>query len=188
MILSSHFGQLIRGGEMGAAVKLREDYHAGMLRLLARRSKDAGQARRLLALAGVLDGMDRGEAARIGGMNRQTLRDWVHAFNTHGPDGLVNGKAPGAKPKLNKERMVELARIVEAGPNIETDGVVRWRCVDLKRVIKSRFSVDVDEVTVGRLLKKLNYSHISARPRHPEQDAEVLEAFKKTSQRVWKKR
>jgi transposase len=181
-------GQLICGGEMGAAVKLRDDYPAEILRQFAKRSKDAGQARRLLALAGVQDGVNRRNAARIGGMDRQTLRDWVHAFNAHGPDGLVNSKAPGAKPKLDEEQMAELARIVEAGPNIETDGVVRWRCIDLKQVIKSRFAVDVDEVTVGRLLKKLDYAHISARPRHPEQDAEVLEAFKKTSPRVWTKR
>ena len=173
---------------MGAAVKLRDDYSGVRLRQLASRSKDANQARRLLALAAVCDGMDRDEAARIGGMDRQTLRDWVHAFNADGPDGLVNDKAPGAKPKLDSGQLAELAKIVESGPDIDKDGVVRWRCVDLKGVIKSRFAVDVDEVTVGRLLKKLDYSHISARPRHPEQDARVLEAFKKTSPRVWKKR
>ena len=146
---------------MGAAVKVRDDYHAEMLPQFARRSKDAGQVRRLLALAGVRDGMDRGEAARIGGMDRQRLRDGSMPSMPLARTGSSTAKPPGTKPKLNEERMVELARIVEAGPNIETDGVVRWRCVDLKRVIKSRFAVDVTGVTEARLLKKLNDSHIS---------------------------
>ena len=172
---------------MPAAVGLRDDYSAGALRKLAARSLDANRARRLLALAAVRDGMSREEAARIGGMDRQTLRDWVHAFNAQGPDGLVNRKAPGPKPKLSPAQRAEIAALVEAGPDRETDVVVRWRCVDLKRIIKARFNIDLDEVSVGRLLKEAGFSHISARPRHPAQDADVIEDFKKTSPHAWQK-
>jgi transposase len=68
---------------------------------------------------------------------------------------------------------------VEAGPDAEKDGLVRWRCVDLKRVLGVRFAVDLSEVSLGRILKKLGFSHISARPRHPKQDPEAIASFKK---------
>src|SRR5216684_5835479 len=168
---------------MSAAVGLRDDFTAADLRRLAGKAKDADQARRLLALAAVYDGMDRATAARIGGMDRQTLRDWVHRFNEHGPDGLINIKPTGRPPKLSDEQKQALKQLVEAGPDLETDGVVRWRCVDLKRVLGQRFGVDLSEVSLGGVLKKLGFSHISARPRHPVQDPEAIAAFKKTSPR-----
>ena len=164
---------------MPSAVKLREDYSAEELRALARRSKDVNQSRRLLSLAAVRDGMDRGPAAKIGGMDRQTLRDWVHRFNVAGPDGLLDNWTEGPKPRLSIEQVAELAAIVEVGPDREIDGVVRWRRVDLKRVIAERFGVAFHERYVGKLLKKLGFSHISARPRHPAQDERIVEAFKK---------
>jgi transposase len=157
------------------------------LRVLAGRVKDANQARRLLAVAAVYEGMDREEAARIGGMDRQTLRDWVHRFNTHGPDGLINIKPPGRPPRLSAEQKEELRELVEAGPDPQTDGVARWRCVDLKRVLGERFGVDLSEVRLGRILKELGFSHISARPRHPTQNASVIAAFKKTFP-LWSRR
>lgn len=166
---------------MGAAVPLREDFGTADLRLLARQARDAGQARRLLALAAVRNGMSRAAAAEIGAMHRQTLRDWVHRFNAKGPAGLINGKAPGALPKLSPEQKQELKRIVETNPDPITDGVVRWRCVDLRRIIKERFAVDLDEVSIGRVLKELGFAHLSPRPQHPKQDPQALEAFKKTS-------
>ena len=165
---------------MGAAIALRQDFSAEDLRRLAAKAKDADQARRLLALAAVHDGMIRAEAARIGGMDRQTLRDWVHRFNQHGPAGLIDGKSPGRPSKLSAEQKEALKQLVEAGPDPEKDGVVRWRCGDLKRVLGERFGVDLSEVSLGRVLKKLGFSHISARPRHPVQDPEVIAAFKKT--------
>jgi len=166
---------------MPSAVRLREDYSAGKLRRLARRSKDVNQSRRLLSLAAVLDGMDRGSAARIGGMDRQTLRDWVHRFNALGPEGLIDNWTEGPKPRLSAEQLAEFTQIVEAGPDREKDGVVRWRRVDLKRVIAERFGVDFHARYVGKLLHKLGFSHISARPRHPAQDERIVDAFKKTS-------
>ena len=141
--------------------------------------KDAAQARRLLALAAVRDGMNRTEAARIGGMDRQTLRDWAHRFNQYGPDGLIDIKPTGRPSKLSDEQKEALKQLVETGPDPEKDGVVRWRCVDLKRVLGQRFGVDLSEVSLGRALKKLGFSHLSARPRHPVQDPEAIAAFKK---------
>ena len=166
---------------MSAAIGLRQDFEADGLRRLAAAAKDADQARRLLALAAVYDGMNREEAARIGGMDRQTLRDWVHRFNKAGPEGLRDAWASGPDPRLSLSQRNELAAVVEAGPDREVDSVVRWRCIDLKRVIHERFGVDYHERYVGTLLKLLGFSHMSARPRHPRQDAEVIEAFKKTS-------
>jgi transposase len=153
---------------MSAAIPLRGDCDAFELRVLAGRVKDANQARRLLAIAAVYEGMDREEAARIGGMDRQTLRDWVHRFNTHGPDGLINIRPPGRPPRLSAEQKEELRELVEAGPDPQTDGVARWRCV-------------------GRILKELGFSHISARPRHPAQNAPAIAAFKKTFP-LWSRR
>jgi transposase len=166
---------------MPSAVKLRTDYSAKELRKLAKRVKDNNQARRLLSLAAVLDGMNRDDAARIGGMDRQTLRDWVHRFNAAGPGGLLDRWSDGPSPRLSVEQKAELATLVDAGPDREVDGVVRWRRVDLKREIKKRYGVDYHERHVGTLLKQLGFSHVSARPRSPGQDAETMATFKKTS-------
>src|ERR1700734_227796 len=166
---------------MASALKLRTDLSAQELRRLAAITKDVNQSRRLLSLAAVLDGMNRTEAARIGGMDRQTLRDWVHRFNDHGPEGLIDNWMGGPKPRLSADQLAELAQMVEAGPDREKDGVVRWRRIDLKRVIAEKFGVAFHERYVGKLLKKLGFSHMSARPRHPAQDERIVEAFKKIS-------
>lgn len=164
---------------MGRSVRLREDYSAGELRRLARLSKDVRQSSRLLSIAAVVEGMNRADAARIGGMDRQTLRDWVHRFNAAGPEGLVDQWSPGPPSRLSAEQQAELAAIVEKGPDRAIDGVVRWRRVDLKRVIKERFGVDYDTRYVGKLLHRLGFAKLSVRPQHPAQDAHVVEAFKK---------
>src|SRR5271155_30470 len=128
--------------------------------------------------------MDRGSAARIGGMAGRRLGVWVLRFNAAGPEGLIDNWTEGPKPRLSAEQLAEFAAIVEVGPDREKDGVVRWRRVDLKRVIAERFGVDYHERYVGKLLKKLGFSHISARPRHPAQDGQIVEAFKKLSARA----
>jgi transposase len=166
---------------MGSALSLRTDYSADVLRGLARRSKDTSQSRRLLSVAAALEGMSRADAARIGGMDRQTLRDWVLRFNEAGPDGLRDNWWCGPQPRLSTDQMAQLADIVEKGPDRVVDGVVRWRRVDLQRVISERFGVDYHERYVGVLLKKIGFSHVSVRPRHPGQSAETITAFKKTS-------
>jgi transposase len=126
---------------MGSSIPLRDDYCAGDLRRIAKGCSDNRQIRRLLALAAVYDGVNRTQAARMGGMDRQTLRDWVHRFNQLGPDGLMNAKGAGRPRFLNDDQMQELARIVEAGPDLKADGVVRWRRIDLVRKIKALFGI-----------------------------------------------
>jgi len=172
---------------MTVAVPLKEDLNAAQLRAAAAAAKDANQARRLLALAAVRDGMSRTAAARIGGMDRQTLRDWVHAYNERGLDGLINKPLPGRPPKLSAQHKAEIGKLVEVGPDIEKDGLVRWRRADLAGIAKQRFGVTVDEDTMGRVLRELGFSHVSARPRHPKQDTDAIESFKKTSQHRWLK-
>ena len=166
---------------MATPVAVRTDYSADELRKLARRSKNTAQSRRLLSLAAVMDGMNRTEAARIGGMDRQTLRDWVHRFNSEGPDGLKDRHGGGLPPRLSPEQRSELAAIVDTGPDPAVDGVVRWRRIDLQRVLAERFGVEFHERYVGKILKELGFSRISGRPIHPGQDARVIDMFKKTS-------
>jgi transposase len=143
---------------VASAVRLREDYSAAALRALAGRAKDANQSRRLLSLAAVRDGMDRGSAAKIGGMDRQTLRDWVHRFDAL-PGPRASWTTGRRVPSLVFRRSNGLnSQIVEAGPDREKDGVVRWPRLDLKRVIAERFGVDFHPRYVGKLLKKLGFS------------------------------
>lgn len=172
---------------MPAAIPLGGDFAAPTLRQLSRRCRDNRQIRRLLALAAVYDGMNRTEAARIGGMDRQTLRDWVLRFNEDGPEGLVNREGAGRPRLLSDEQMQELAQIVETGPNPKTDGVVRWRRIDLVRIIDERFGVTCSESVISDYLAALGFSHISGRPQHPAQEPQVIEAFKKTSPTHWRR-
>jgi len=172
---------------MSQAIVLRADYSASEARRLAKRAKDTGQARRLLAIAAVLDGASRTEAAKVGGMDRQTLRDWVIRFNEQGPNGLINIPSPGVPPKLNEEHRAFLARIVEEGPTPAIHGVVRWRACDLMMRLHEEFGISVSDDTIYRALKDLGYSHVSARPKAYKQDPDAVEAFKKTSPTEWRK-
>lgn len=172
---------------MGFAVQLRGDFDASRLRALARGSKCPDQTRRLLALAEIYDGRSRSEAARLGGVGLQTLRDWVLNFNAAGPDGLITRKAPGNAPILNDAQRQALAKIVETGPTPAVHGVVRWRLVDLAQWVFEEFRVSISAPTLSRELRALEFRKLSARPRHHAQDGEALEAFKKTSQPAWTK-
>ncbi len=167
---------------MGQAIALREDYSAHDLKRLARISGDADQVRRLLALAAVLEGASRGNAAKIANSDIQTLRDWVIRFNEEGPEGLKNRKRSGRKPKLPAEKRRKLAIMAEAGPDPELDGLVRYRLCDVKQLAEEHFMVELSENTVSRYLKQEGLSRISARPQHPKQAPQVIEDFKKTSQ------
>jgi len=172
---------------MGQAIPLRNDYTADQLRRSARQTKDVAQARRLLAIAAVLDGASRAEAARIGGMDRPTLRDWVIRFNGHGPEGLINNRSPGVPPKLEAEHRAFLSRVVEEGPIPAVHGVVRWRACDLIALLQEAFGISVSDDTVYRALKASGFAHLSARPKAYRQDPEAMEAFKKTSLPVWRR-
>ncbi|MET0471043.1 MAG: IS630 family transposase [Xanthobacteraceae bacterium] len=169
---------------MGQALAVRSDFTAGDVRGFARRAKDAAQTRRLLAIAAVLDGASREAAAKIGGMDRQTLRDWVIRFNEQGPDGLINIPSPGVPPKLGKKHRAFLARLVEEGPIPAVHGVVRWRACDLIMRLHEEFGISVSDDTIYRALKDMGFSHVSARPKAYKQDPDAMDAFKKTLPRV----
>ncbi|WGS17274.1 IS630 family transposase [Bradyrhizobium sp. ISRA463] len=165
---------------MGAAVAItRLDLTAGELRKAARREKNSTVARRILALALVLEGADRKKAAESCGMDRQTLRDWVHRYNAEGLAGLRSRKPTGPRSRLTTEQQAELAALVEAGPDPEQHGVVRWRRVDLRDALERRFGVKLHERSVGKVLAKLGYRRLSVRPRHPQADEAAQEAFSK---------
>ena len=166
-------------------VPLRGDFDAPRLRAIARVSRDAGQTRRLLALAAVYDGARRTEAAALGGVTLQIVRDWVMKFNAQGPDGLIDRKAPGQPPKLNEEHRAALKAVIESGPTPAVDGVVRWRLVDLCQWIWEEFRVGIAKQTMSRELRARGYRKLSARPRHHAQADGTIEAFKKASPRLW---
>lgn len=163
------------------ALSLRDDCDAAQLKLSARRSDNADQVRRLLALAAIYDGASRAEAAQIGGVTRQIVRDWVMRFNEGGPDALVARKAPGKPPLLNSQQRAALAQVIEDGAVPAIDGVVRWRLVDLVQWVFEKFAISISRQTLGRELRAMGYRKLSARPRHHAQAAGAVEAFKKAS-------
>src|SRR3954447_3592173 len=156
----------------------RPELDAGGLRREAGRCRDARAARRMLALALVLEGASREEAARAAGMDRQTLRDWVHRYNAEGLAGLRDRRRPGPRPRLTPEQEAALEGVVERGPDPERDGVVRWRRVDLKALIEARYGVALHERSVGKVLRRLGFARISVRPKHPKSDEAGRAAIK----------
>ena len=160
-------------------IPLRSDFDATLVRKAARQSKDGAQARRLLALAVIYEGKSRTEAARVGGVTLQIIRDWVLKFNAAGPAGLIDRKAPGQPSRLTAVHRTALVGAVERGPDPAVQGVVRWRVIDLVRWLWEEFAVPVSKQTLSRELRKLGYRKLSARPKHHAQDPEAIEAFKK---------
>jgi transposase len=169
------------------AVLLRSDFDAARLRRFAKKAKDGPQARRLLALAAIYDGATRTEAAKIGDVGLQIIRDWVLRFNARGPDGLVNGKAPGQPSKLNDAQRQAITQMIESGPIPAVHGVVRWRLIDLAQWIFEEFRITIAKQTLSRELRAMGYRKLSARPRHHAQTEGVIEDFKKASRRAWTK-
>jgi len=137
--------------------------------------------------ATIYAGGTRSEAAAVGGVGLQIIRDWVIRFNTDGPAGLLDRKAPGQRPLLKDAHRRALAALIEAGPIPAVHGVVRWRLVDLVQWVWEEFQIAVSETTLGRLLNKMGYRKLSARPRHHAQNPEAAVAFKKTSPPVWRR-
>ena len=165
---------------MGVAIAVtRLEHVPAELRNLAK-GQDGAVACRILAIAHILDGASRARAAALCGMDRQTLRDWVHRFNADGIDGLTSKTAPGRSPALSDEQMAELRQVVLAGPDLAKDGVVRWRCCDLQGVIAERFAVTLHERTVGKLLRRLRLTRLQPRPHNPKRDEAAQEVFTKT--------
>jgi transposase len=172
---------------MAAAIGVRTDHTPDDLRQFARRCGDPDQVRRLLAIALIMDGGSRSDAAQIAGVTLQIVRDWVLRFNADGPDGLATRKAPGRASILNDEQRARLAEIVEAGPIPAAHGVVRWRLADLAQWVWDEFQVSVTRHTLGRELRAMGYRKLSARPRHRGQKSEDIAIFKKSSRPVWRK-
>jgi transposase len=172
---------------MAAAVGLRADFTGSDIRGLARSSRDGNQVRRLLALAVICEGGTRSEAALVGGVGLQTVREWVLRFNRAGPGGLLDGKAPGQRPLLDAAHKKALAETIERGPIPASHGVVRWRLVDLMQWLHDEFGLSVSKQTLSRELRAMGYRKLSARPRHHAQDADAIPAFKKTSPPSWQR-
>jgi len=115
------------------------------------------------------------------------VRDWVAAFNAHGPAGLIDGKAPGQRPLLGPEQRAALRQIVEAGPDPSVDGLVRWRLIDLARWVFVEFGIAISKQTLSRMLRQMGYRKLSARPRHHAQDPAAPADFKKSLPRAWRR-
>jgi transposase len=174
---------------MSAGLKVtRSDHTAAALRRVASKKRDAAQVRRLLALALVLEGVSRAEAATRNGMDRQTLRDWVRRYNELGIDGLKSGSSSGRKPLLSGVQKAELLALAVKGPDPEKDTVVRWRCVDLRDEVRRRFDVTVHENTIGAWLREMKLTRLQPRPFHPKKDPAAQEAYKKRMARPVRKR
>jgi transposase len=172
---------------MAAAIGVRTDYTSSDLRGFARRCSDPDQVRRLLALASIVDGGSRSDAAKFAGVTLQIVRDWVLRFNEGGPDALATRKAPGRASILNDEQRARLAEQVEAGPIPAAHGVVRWRLADLAQWVWDEFALSVTRHTLGRELRAMGYRKLSARPRHHGQKPDDIVDFKKTSPPVWRR-
>jgi len=152
---------------------------------LAKRSRDPDQTRRLLALAAIDEGATRTEAARIGCVTLQIVREGVLRFNAHGPAGLINGKAPGRRAILDKAQRTALQAIVEQGPIPAIHGVVCWRLVDLIAWIWEEFRLTISQQTLSREMRALGYRKLSARPCHHAKNEPAADAFKRHSPPAW---
>jgi transposase len=168
----------MKGMTMSVAIT-RTDLTAADLREAARQTQDANASRRMLAIALLLEGWWREAAAEACAMDRQTRRDWVHRYNASGLEGLYNRpRRNGPPPRLSEEQQAKVAEWVEKGADLERDGVVRWRCVDLQKRIREEFAVALHERSVGKLLRKLSFRRISVRPQHPQSAPDQQAVFK----------
>src|SRR6202453_2408897 len=170
---------------MAIPVSLRGDFKASQLRAFARKTKDGPQARRLLTLAAIYDGATRTEAAKIGGVTLQIIRDWVMRFNARGASGLLDGKSPGQPTRLNDVHRKAIVQMIESGPIPAIHGVVRWRLIDLSQWVYEEFRITVAKQTLSRELRAMGYRKLSARPRHHAQAERAIEDFKKAFPRAW---
>jgi transposase len=163
-----------------ASVEITRDIEARELRRLGRLEKSGRVAARMFAIANALDGMSRETSAKLAGMDRQALRDWVHRFNAEGVEGLRDRPRSGRQCRINEEDKKKFCQVVEAGPDPKKDKLTRWRQVDLRDWLSRECGTNYHKRSVGKLLKRFGYSHISARAVHPQNDPVLLEDFKKT--------
>ena len=168
-------------------IPLRSDFDAPQLRVLAKKTKDGPQARRLLSLAAIYDGASRTQATAVGSVTLQIVRDWVVKFNARGPAGLIDRKPPGQPARLTAEHRAALAKAIEDGPTPAIHGVVRWRLVDLCQWFWEEHRVVIAKPTLSREVRALGYRKLTARPRHHAQTDGAIETFKKTFPRAWRR-
>ena len=162
---------------MRTGIEIKQDLTCVDLRRLAKRETSGRVVARMLAIASVIDGMKREFAARQAGMARSRLHVWIARYNQCGIDGLRDKPKGHARRRLTEKQEQQLIDLINEG----TNGILtRWRCVDLKEEIKTRFNVDYTENSVCKILRRLGFSHMSVRPLHPKADLETQEAFKKT--------
>ena len=164
-----------------ASVEITRGIEAQELRRLGRLEKSGRVAARMFAIAHALDGMSRETSARLAGMDRQALRDWVHRFNAEGVEGLRDRPRSGRRCRITEDDKKKFCEVVEAGPDPKKDQLTRWRQVDLRDWLSKECGTNYHKRTVGKLLKRFGYSHISTRAVHPQNDPALLEDFKKTS-------
>jgi transposase len=173
--------------EFAMPIPLRSDFDAPQLRGLAKKTKDGAQARRLLSLAAIYEGATRTQAAAVGSVTLQIVRDWVIKFNAQGPAGLIDRKPPGQQSRLTAEHRAALAKAIEDGPIPAIHGVVRWRLIDLCQWFWDEHRLVIAKPTLSREVRALGYRKLTARPRHHAQADGAIEAFKKTSPRAWRR-
>ena len=166
---------------MPRAVPIRTDISAAELRRHAKTEPHGRASRRMLALAAVLDGASREDAARLAGMDRQSLRDWVHRFNAEGIEGLRDRPHTGRPSRLSEGQMAAIRALVLRGPDIEKDGLSSWTAKDLCRIVAKRYKVSYSENGMLKLLKNLDLSWQKTRPVHPKSDPRAQADFKKNS-------
>ena len=162
---------------MSSALQLRSDFDAARVRHAAQQSKDCQQVRRLHAIAAIYDGATRSEAAKIGGVTLQVVRDWVLKFNGEGPTGLIDRKAPGRPSRLNDEHRAALAELIEAEPIPAIHGVARWRLIDLCQRLNEEFGVSISKQTLSKEVKTMGYCMPSHHPRIPMETKNLAEFF-----------
>jgi transposase len=164
---------------MGAALAIRDDLTAAVLRRHARREPNRRAALRMLAIANALEGLSRAEAARLAGMERQALRDAVVRYNAEGLAGLRDRPKPGRPQWLSEGEQAALAARVFTAPDPQKDGVCAWTRADLGRWLAARFEKSFHPSSLSRVLRRLELSWQKTRPVHPEADPEARERFEK---------
>src|SRR5881628_1619103 len=148
----------------------RSDPGASELRRLARR--ESGRVcQRVLMIANLLEGMEHEEAARLAGLSRSAAYEWHNRYEEDGIEGLRDRPRPGRQPRVDAETSARFKERIVAGAELERDGVVAFRGVDAKRILKEEFAIDCSLSSTYRLLHRIKLSWLAPRPRHPQADA-----------------
>jgi transposase len=163
------------------AVKVVEHISAEQLRRKAKTESNARVRVRLLAIASVLDGMSRQDAASSAGLSRNALHDWISRYNQEGIPGLSDRPRSGRPANLDAQQADNFKQRVQAGADPSSDGLVAFRGWKLQQILRQEFSADYALSSVYQVLSRLKLRPLKPRPRHPGTDVQAQEEFKKTS-------